>query len=94
MIGHGSYLFCEVCGEIIELNTGYMTPQAGVCSVCAIKLDVVLQTTNDWVSTFEKPENQNGFMWRMAAQGVLPDCVDPNDVRVISIVARAKHVES
>lgn len=51
--------------------------------------DIVTEVTNDWVSIFEKPENQNGFMWRMAGQGLLPECVDPQDERVVALCMKA-----
>jgi len=51
--------------------------------------DIVTEVTNDWVSTFEKLENQNGFMWYIAGQGLLPECVDPQDERVIALCKKA-----
>jgi len=52
------------------------------------------EVTNDWVATFEKPENQNGFMWRMAAQDTLPKGVNPNDERVIGLCRAARNALS
>jgi hypothetical protein len=52
-------------------------------------MDIIQEVTNDWVECFEKPENQNGFMWRMAAQGLLPECVDPQDERVKVLCEKA-----
>ena len=50
---------------------------------------IIAEITDDWVETFKKPENQNGFMWRMAACGVLPQGVDIYDGRVVKLCKQA-----
>lgn len=54
------------------------------------EIDVVAEVTNDWVETFSDPKNQNGFMWRMAADMMLSECVDPTDPRVIALCNKAR----
>lgn len=52
--------------------------------------DMMKEVTDDWVATFEKPENQNGFVWRMAARCELPYGVNGFDERVIALVKLAQ----
>lgn len=47
------------------------------------------EITDDWVGCFGEEENQNGFFWRMAARGILPDGVNPNDERVKALCRKA-----
>jgi len=47
------------------------------------------EITDDWASCFGEEENQNGFFWRMAARGILPDGVNPNDERVKALCQKA-----
>ena len=55
-----------------------------------VSMDQVLRdVTDDWVSTFSDPANQNGFMWRMAAKWELPEGVDPTDDRVKLLCQKA-----
>jgi len=53
-------------------------------------IDVIKETTDDWVDCYQKPENQSGPCWRLIAAGYMPDLVDTADPRVISIVDKAR----
>lgn len=54
-------------------------------------LDEIMQSvTQDWLACFEDSANQNGFMWRMTAQGELPYGVDLFNDRVKALVKLAK----
>lgn len=55
-----------------------------------IMQSVTDEVTQDWVEIFSDESNQNGFIWRMAAEGILPDGVNQEDDRVKELCRKAK----
>jgi len=50
---------------------------------------VVREVTDDFCSVFETDEDYRGIFARLTAD-VLPECVDPEDERVVAIVERCR----
>lgn len=51
---------------------------------------MVEKTTNEWLDVMERPENQSGVVWRMAASGELPEGVDPENANVKRLCEQAR----